>query len=542
MRGSGARTNCGLRPSPAPWLSAAPPTSVASGAAGQPTVPVVTPRSPQHQDLSLGTAPALQVVGTTGLSTTAPSLPSPAAAVTMTTAAVAGTMPSLARSAMAGHIPSPASSSNVVALGAPLPTGALPCPSPAATATQQLAVNRHGSSAAIHSKQRKESVPLAPVSPSRPMPHASFDIGNGCRKAPSVTSGPSPMGVLPTPQLQNGGASSSASQEQERVRGLELQIRELRACVERLGHQAEAELEKTAAAQHRADAAEEQRARFTEELERERQRAQTLEESYGGLKCAVELLTRQAQEAGLARGEASAVVCGGTTSGDGNCQALAARVRELEHQVEVLTAQEAAAEQRYQEKAAECADIRRELVAACAERAELDVLQAEHNGKVEQYLSRVMQENDWRAEAITEREARIEELDDERTSWMVRYRTFEAQVATLKDENQALHARIEALEREKDWPKVPASNNEGHGVPRSLAEMPWPSPQATKADNPAVLNGQGPVVVAPLIVAAPMATAAARPDVLAGRDGSSSVSMAQWMQNADAVRGHRPVA
>eukprot|EP00747_Dinoflagellata_sp_TGD_P111057 gnl/TRDRNA2_/TRDRNA2_171119_c0_seq1.p1 gnl/TRDRNA2_/TRDRNA2_171119_c0~~gnl/TRDRNA2_/TRDRNA2_171119_c0_seq1.p1 ORF type:complete len:582 (-),score=131.27 gnl/TRDRNA2_/TRDRNA2_171119_c0_seq1:218-1963(-) len=322
--------------------------------------------------------------------------------------------------------------------------GAYPCPT---------AVHRHCSAAAIHPRQRRGSWPVAPLEV--PVDGSTSTTGQLSTPAAALAEPAEPDPQEPQ-SAERGSSSSSCAVptnieeavrelelERQRTRGLEAQIRELIECVEKLRCQAENELQKSAVAEERAADAEEQQARFTEELDRERRRAGRLEDQFAELMSSVEQLTRIAREAQQQKPFAEASF---EDADESELDMLKARIRDLERQAEDAGRRDHAADIRFQAKEAECAKIRQELQAVCAERAELDSLQAEHNGRMEQYLGKMIEENDRRSEALSLREARIEELGEEQCSWVSRQKELELQVESMKEENKALTSRVGAAE------------------------------------------------------------------------------------------------
>eukprot|EP00931_Biecheleriopsis_adriatica_P103265 TRINITY_DN78124_c0_g1_i1.p1 TRINITY_DN78124_c0_g1~~TRINITY_DN78124_c0_g1_i1.p1 ORF type:complete len:558 (-),score=131.67 TRINITY_DN78124_c0_g1_i1:37-1710(-) len=304
-------------------------------------------------------------------------------------------------------------------------------------------VRRNGSTTAIHPRQRRDSGAPASLSPPRPSPQALMENGFGVSSA-STSAGPGRGSNAGGAHAQVFSATANLTleleQERQRCRNFELQSMELMAQIEKLQRQAEADVQMSAQAQRRADAAEEQQAIFTQELERERRRAQKLEESFGGLTGAVEQLTRQAQAAAMSRGE------DGASSQDAEVPLLKARIALLEQEVEAATRRAELGEKSFQAKDEECITIRRELQTVFAERAELDAIQVENDGKTALYLQEMINENNRRAGAISEREARIEELAAERVAWTDQFQALERKVEELTLENAELRQKVSVAE------------------------------------------------------------------------------------------------
>jgi len=225
---------------------------------------------------------------------------------------------------------------------------------------------------------------------------------------------PNSAGRVSLARIDGGTTARELEQERSRAKGLEIQVQDLSCCVEQLRRQADSEARKAAAAQLRADVMEEQQMKIVDELEQERQRAQRLEESFGALSQTMEQLTQTAEAAvaSAPRGE-----CPGPSRA-----------------TDRLPTEEASRLQ--------CDEIRFQLQAVCAERAELDVLQAEHNERMEQYVGRVMHESDRRAD----QQARIDELEEERSSLIIQQQALERQVGALAEANQELRCRLAAEE------------------------------------------------------------------------------------------------
>jgi len=321
--------------------------------------------------------------------------------------------------------------------------------------------------------------------------------------------------------------------ERRRVYDLELRVRELVACAER-------EMQSGALAQQRADAAEEQQARFTEELELERLRAQRLEESFGGLTSVVEQLSQQAEAAALAHSEAapSSPASGpmgysGEAGAPPDRSALLDRILSLERQVEEAHRCSAASD-------SECARLRWELQAMGVERAEFQALQAEKHSKMEQQLSGLFQEKERQAEVLSEREAHMQDLDAERTAWMSRQQALELQVDALAQENKELRTRLGAAETRSEMLAFDKERLGGE-VMKAMAAM-----AAQGASVEPVLPLPALQLTAGADATGAPCFSAARPP-RAASEGAQSVSMAQWMQQTDAdaslVMGtHSPLA
>lgn len=242
--------------------------------------------------------------------------------------------------------------------------------------------------------------------------------------------------------------------------------------VERLTRQAESERERAAAAQQRAHAAESMQARFTAELERERQRAQGLEESYGGLQRVVDQLTEQAQEAATAKGENGA-------------SALASRIRELAEEAE-------AANRRAQERDAECWEVKNTLAAV-----------------------------------------RVE-LDGQKLEWEAQQEAYESQIADLVEECRELQKQLPGPASflcPSPLASASAAASPAGGEAACAAASAAPAAAAT---------AEASIVVAPAIQAARATSSMAGRGLHLGGGASkaaSKVSMARWMQTADAARG-----
>lgn len=281
------------------------------------------------------------------------------------------------------------------------------------------------------------------------------NLGSAISTAVSPTITPStPLGSCGKAVL-GPDLARELEQERQRTKDLEQQIRELVDCVEKLGRQVENEIRKSTLAQQRADAAEEQQVRFSEELERERQRAQRLEDGFQSMTQVVEQLTMEAQETAAAAGE-----------------------------------------HRHGE--------------------------AEHHCKTEEYLALAVQENERRAEATAQREAGMQEVAEEQRAWLARHETL--QLEEFQAERRTWSARHEALQLEVG--ALSSENCELHE-------------RAGAAEVRSEALARDKERLAQEVMKAMAALAEQKRDLEAKLSVSlqasrSAVSMARWMQKADA--------
>lgn len=445
---------------------------------------------------------------------------------------------------------------------------------------------RHGS---IYPRPTRETG-RASLSPSRSVkaPHTGWD-GGPATTGHLANSGSSVGRGCAAGRV--GGAADGhrhvnrdLEHERQRIRDLEARVQDLVSCVER-------EMQRASLAQQRADAAEqaveEQQTRFTGEVEKERQRAQRLEERFGGLVSFVEELTRQAKETACMRGDLPSgfpdLAARAVPQFDGNVaehcgqdvvptcgsllgpldhghlaeeRDLASHVRALKRQLEDANGRADVATLNFEAKEAECAKMRLELRAVCAERAELDVLQAEHNGKVGEYLERMIKENDRRAEVIADRDGRLREIDEEKAELLATRRRLEHQVHDLREENRQLRSQVAAAEAHNsslrhDTDRLASESVKGRascadqkremGDRLSNARFP-PNPLASQhlEAPPAALTAVLDEVEAPpIIVETGSSLRVVSPSALspAGNDETQhhgSCNLAQWMHRSDA--------
>lgn len=246
------------------------------------------------------------------------------------------------------------------------------------------------------------------------------------------------------------GMAWELEQERQRSHTLELQVQKLNAQVDFLGRQVEIEAQKTKLAQQKAGVFEEQRARFTKELEHERLRAQRLEENFGNLNQTVELLTHQAQESFLKpTPSASCVSDDHLVDGEDTQQS---RMRDLERQLTAALSRADQADQSLQAKEAECSRVRQELRTVYAESEEVEALYEELNGRMDKCINRGLLDNGLLSDKNHEQYRHMNHDGAE-----CRISELESRVQSLLGENNALitrvsvaEARSEALSRDKE--------------------------------------------------------------------------------------------